>query len=343
MMAGAPQTAPIAPSPGLPLDGSLDRPTVHAILLNWNRAEDTLACVASLLAADYAPLRVLVVDQASQDRSPARSRARFPRVDVLELAQNVGFGLKVAGMPADQARARVDEMLALIGLREKGGNYPFQLSGGQQQRVALARALAPKPQVLLLDEPLSALDAKVRVSLRNEIRAIQRELGITTIFVTHDQEEALSISDRIVVMNGGIAEQVGEPFAIYNRPATRFVANFVGTLNTLDAVVQDPATGAVTLAGQSVTLGRALPQPAGATVALALRPEAVHLGTDRDIVLPAVIEDVHFLGSVIRLTARAGGAAVSLDTFNRADTPPPAPGTATQISFAPGDAIVLGS
>ena len=266
--------------------------------------------------------------------------ALFPNLTV---AQNVGFGLKVAGMPADQARARVEEMLALIGLREKGGNYPFQLSGGQQQRVALARALAPKPQVLLLDEPLSALDAKVRVSLRNEIRAIQRELGITTIFVTHDQEEALSISDRIVVMNGGIAEQVGEPFAIYNRPATRFVANFVGTLNTLDAVVKDPATGAVTLAGQSVTLGRALPQPAGATVALALRPEAVHLGTDRDIVLPAVIEDVHFLGSVIRLTARAGGAAVSLDTFNRADTPPPAPGTATQISFAPGDAIVLGS
>ena len=134
-------------------------------------------------------------------------------------------------------------MLAIIGLPDLGARYPFQLSGGQQQRVALARALAPRPKVLLLDEPLSALDAKIRVSLRQEIRAIQRELGITTIFVTHDQEEALSMSDRIVVMNGGVAEQVGAPFEIYNRPATRFVAAFVGTLNMLEATVIDAAAG----------------------------------------------------------------------------------------------------
>ena len=178
--------------------------------------------------------------------------ALFPNLTV---AQNVGFGLKVNGTASAEIAARVTEMLALIGLPELGNRFPFQLSGGQQQRVALARALAVQPSVLLLDEPLSALDAKIRVSLRTEIREIQQKLGITTIFVTHDQEEALSISDRVVVMNGGIAEQVGAPFEVYNRPTTRFVANFVGTLNTFDAVVVDPDAGVVKLAG--VEIGRA--------------------------------------------------------------------------------------
>ena len=153
--------------------------------------------------------------------------ALFPNLTV---AQNIAFGLKVARVPKAEAEQRVAEMLKLIHLPQLGDRYPYQLSGGQQQRVALARALAPKPKVLLLDEPLSALDAKVRVSLREEIRQIQKDLGITTIFVTHDQEEALSISDRIVVMYRGRAEQVGTPFEIYNRPETRFVASFVGTL-----------------------------------------------------------------------------------------------------------------
>src|SRR5690606_14634517 len=136
--------------------------------------------------------------------------------------------------------------------------YPFQLSGGQQQRVALARAMAVRPQVLLLDEPLSALDAKVRVSLREEIRAIQRSLGITTIFVTHDQEEALSMSDRVVVMNRGRVEQVGTPFEIYNRPATRFVASFVGTLNLLGGTVVDPVAGTVRCGDALLPLARKL-------------------------------------------------------------------------------------
>jgi putative spermidine/putrescine transport system ATP-binding protein len=170
-----------------------------------------------------------------------QSYALFPNLTV---AQNVAFGLTVKGQSKAQREARVAEMLRLIGLESFGARYPFQLSGGQQQRVALARALAIQPQVLLLDEPLSALDAKIRVSLREEIRAIQRRLGITTIFVTHDQEEALSISDRVVVMNGGIAEQVGQPFEIYNRPATRFVAEFVGTLNLMEAEVIDPQLAA---------------------------------------------------------------------------------------------------
>ena len=264
--------------------------------------------------------------------------ALFPNLNV---AQNVAFGLKVAGVGREETEARVTEMLRLIGLPDKGASYPFQLSGGQQQRVALARALAPRPRVLLLDEPLSALDAKVRVSLRNEIRAIQRDLGITTIFVTHDQEEALSISDRVVVMNGGIAEQVGTPFQVYNQPTTRFVANFVGTLNTFEATVDTPATGAVRLGGVPVALGRAV--RAGGMIGLALRPEAVHLGRGpgREVVLPATVREVHFMGSVIRIKAEAAGTTVSLDTFNRPDTPPPAIGQATEISLSAQDFILL--
>ncbi|SEN51289.1 putative spermidine/putrescine transport system ATP-binding protein [Gemmobacter aquatilis] len=263
--------------------------------------------------------------------------ALFPNMTV---AQNVGFGLKIKGAGRDEITARVAEMLKLIGLPDKGAAYPFQLSGGQQQRVALARALAPKPQVLLLDEPLSALDAKVRVSLRTEIRAIQRELGITTIFVTHDQEEALSISDRIVVMNGGIADQVGTPFEIYNRPTTRFVAQFVGQLNTFSAEVLDGPAGRVSVAGVPVTLPVAV---AGARVDLAARPEAVRLGRGAgdDVVLPATVREVHFLGSVIRITAEIAGGRVALDTFNRPDAPPPVIGAAVELSLAARDLIPL--
>jgi putative spermidine/putrescine transport system ATP-binding protein len=269
-----------------------------------------------------------------------QSYALFPNLTV---AENVAFGLKIAGMRRAEADARVAEMLKLIGLPDLGGRYPFQLSGGQQQRVALARALAPRPRVLLLDEPLSALDAKIRVSLRTEIREIQRELGITTIFVTHDQEEALSISDRIVVMNGGIAEQVGSPFEVYNHPATRFVATFVGTLNTFDAKVEDGDRGLVSIAGTPVALPEAVKARAGETISVALRPERIHLGRGegRDVVLPATIEEVHFLGSVIRLRARAAGQAVALDTFNRADVPPPAVGSQAEISLSAKDVIVL--
>ena len=189
-----------------------------------------------------------------------QSYALFPNLTV---AENVAFGLKVAKRPEAERARRVEEMLNLIKLPTLGGRYPYQLSGGQQQRVALARALAVEPQVLLLDEPLSALDAKIRVSLREEIRALQRKLGITTIYVTHDQEEALSMSDRIVVMNEGRVEQVGTPFEIYNRPRTRFVASFVGTLSILQGTVVDPAAGRVRVGGQEILAARAIPQAAG--------------------------------------------------------------------------------
>src|SRR5450631_1380904 len=166
--------------------------------------------------------------------------------------QNVEFGLRLRRIPAARRRARASEMLDLVELTDHADRYAHQLSGGQQQRVALARALAIEPQVLLLDEPLSALDAKIRIILRAEIRAIQRKLGITTVYVTHDQEEALSLSDRIVVMSEGRIEQVGTPFEIYNFPSTGFVARFVGTLNVLAAKIVDPAAGTLEVAGQPI-------------------------------------------------------------------------------------------
>jgi putative spermidine/putrescine transport system ATP-binding protein len=266
--------------------------------------------------------------------------ALFPNLTV---AQNVGFGLRVARKSRAEIDARVADMLRLIGLPNLGDRYPFQLSGGQQQRVALARALAVQPRMLLLDEPLSALDAKIRVSLRDEIRRIQRELGITTIFVTHDQEEALSMSDRVVVMHQGIADQVGTPFEIYNRPATRFVAEFVGTLNLLDASVIDASGGKLQVGAIPVALNRSVSGEAGSKISLALRPETVALGRQNGhgVVLSGRITEVHFLGSVIRVRVNVGDQLVSLDTFNRSDAPPPAVGEMVEVSVSERDLLVL--
>jgi putative spermidine/putrescine transport system ATP-binding protein len=267
--------------------------------------------------------------------------ALFPNMTV---AQNIGFGLKVRGASSSDISARVAEMLKLIQLDQLAERYPYQLSGGQQQRVALARALAPQPKVLLLDEPLSALDAKVRVSLRDEIRVIQKRLGITTIFVTHDQEEALSISDRVIVMYQGKAEQVGTPFEIYNRPATKFVANFVGTLNVLEGTVIDAASGKVKIdAGEVLLKGKLNGSKAGDKVSLALRPESISLGRQpgREATLGGEIAEVSFLGSVIRVRVGLGKDSVSLDTFNSPASPPPKVGDMAEISFSSDDVLVL--
>ncbi|NKN36154.1 ABC transporter ATP-binding protein [Agrobacterium sp. a22-2] len=266
--------------------------------------------------------------------------ALFPNMTVFE---NVAFGLKVAGKPKAEIETRVKEMLGLIKLDHLADRYPYQMSGGQQQRVALARALAPKPQVLLLDEPLSALDAKIRVSLREEIRAIQRQLGITTVFVTHDQEEALSISDRIVVMNAGKADQIGTPFEIYNTPSTRFVASFVGTLNLIDAVVVEPSSGTVKIGEQTVRLAAPVTQGAGQTIQLALRPEAGSLGeaAHGDTVLKGKVVSSHFLGSVIRTKLDVSGHSVSFDMFNDPGAQPPAIGETVGLRFAAEDLLVL--
>ena len=267
--------------------------------------------------------------------------ALFPNLNV---GDNIGFGLKIAGMGTEERRARTDEMLKLIGLPGFEKRYPYELSGGQQQRVALARAIAPRPRMLLLDEPLSALDAKIRVSLREEIRAIQLDLGITTVFVTHDQEEALSISDRIVVMNAGNIEQLGAPHEIYNKPATRFVATFVGQLNSIEATVIDPRARTVAVDGQQVTVAH-LPESAatGDNIMLTLRPEVLSTGEreGNDISLTGTIADVTFLGSVIRLRVALGRNVVSLDTFNDQRSVPPGRGEKVTIGLASKDLMVL--
>ena len=265
-----------------------------------------------------------------------QSYALFPNMTV---AQNVAFGLKVAGMQAEAIKTRVAEMLELIKLPKLADRFPYQMSGGQQQRVALARAIATKPQILLLDEPLSALDAKIRVALRDDIRALQRELGITTIYVTHDQEEALSMSDRIVVMSEGRMEQVGTPFEIYNRPRTRFVASFVGHLNLLRGTVADAAGGRVRIEGQDVTVAQPLSaSTAGTHVTVALRPEAIALdGAAAPNRLQGTISDVNFLGAIIRIRVAVGEQRISLDTFNSAGSPPPERGASVILGFAPTD------
>jgi putative spermidine/putrescine transport system ATP-binding protein len=196
----------------------------------------------------------------------------FPNLSV---ADNVAFGLKVRRRDKAERSGRAAELLELVGLADRGDRYPHQLSGGQQQRVALARALAVAPQVLLLDEPLSALDAQVRVQLREEIRRIQLELGITTVFVTHDQAEALSVADRVGVLRAGRLEQVASPDELYERPATAFVAEFVGTMNRLPAVLRD---GEVQLLGTRRPLAGAGPVD-GPVVAL-VRPESLLVTAD---------------------------------------------------------------
>jgi putative spermidine/putrescine transport system ATP-binding protein len=279
-----------------------------------------------------------------------QSYALFPNMTV---ASNIGFGMRVKKRPAEAIRKRVGELLEMINMPEKADRYPYQLSGGQQQRVALARALAIEPQVLLLDEPLSALDAKIRVALRGEIRAIQRQLGITTVYVTHDQEEALSLSDRVVVMSNGRIEQIGTPSEIYNFPSTAFVASFVGTLNLVTARVIDPGAGRLSLDGQEIRTSKAVADvAAGEPVTLAVRPEGIELGEGQagENRLRGTIEDINFLGSIVRIQVKVGDAEdratptlIALDAFNEPHLRLPDVGEAVTIAFPPEACFVLGS
>jgi putative spermidine/putrescine transport system ATP-binding protein len=279
-----------------------------------------------------------------------QSYALFPNMTV---AGNIGYGLRVRKRPKDAITRRVNELIDLIHLEGRGDRYPWQLSGGQQQRVALARALAIEPSVLLLDEPLSALDAKIRIVLRKEIRAIQRQLGITTVYVTHDQEEALSLSDRVVVMSEGRIEQIGTPSEIYNFPTTPFVASFVGTLNLVNAQVVDASAGRMSIAGQELVASRVhAADTSDGQVILALRPEGISLGPgeDADNRLRGTVEDVNFLGSIVRIRLDLGAVAdggppavVALDTFNEPHLKLPDVGELTTISFPPEACFVLGS
>ncbi len=273
-----------------------------------------------------------------------QSYALFPNMTV---ADNIRFGLRVGGQSAQVMKERTAEMLELIHLPEVANRYPHQLSGGQQQRVALARALAIRPRLLLLDEPLSALDAKIRLSLRQEIRAIQRKLGISAIYVTHDQEEALSISDRVVVMNKGRVEQVGTPTEIYNTPQTQFVASFVGTLNLLEGRTVNRADNMISIDGQQLCVERI--EPTGDVLSVALRPEAITLHREADVInalphsntLHGTVEDVYFLGSVVRIRTRLRDQFVNADTFNNPHANLPTPGEPVLLNFPPEACRVL--
>ena len=237
-----------------------------------------------------------------------QSYALFPNLSV---ADNVAYGLVNRRMPAAARAARVKELLALVGLPDAGAKYPSQLSGGQQQRIAIARALATSPGLLLLDEPLSALDARVRVRLRGEIRSLQQRVGITTILVTHDQEEALSMADRIVVMKEGEIEQIGTPEEVYLRPATPFVADFVGKTNLLPATPAGEGRVAVGDQRFQCTLNGSH----SGTLRLFFRPEdvvvrGVNGATPNSAA--AVVEKVEFLGAFSRITFRLDGIDQSL-------------------------------
>lgn len=220
-----------------------------------------------------------------------QSYALFPHLTV---AQNIAFGLEMQGKPRTEVSATTERMLALVKLEQMAGRKVSQLSGGQQQRIALARALAPKPKVLLLDEPLSALDLKLRQAMQIELKRLQLETGITFIFVTHDQEEALTMSDRIAVMSAGKIQQIGGAREIYNRPANRFVASFIGETNLLPATIE---AGRATLkaGGQVEAVGS---EGRTGAVTLAVRPEQVRIvGVDEAGALPATIRNLVYFGT----------------------------------------------
>jgi putative spermidine/putrescine transport system ATP-binding protein len=257
--------------------------------------------------------RVLIDDDDVVDLPPYKrptntvfqSYALFPHLSV---GENVGFGLRRKKVPKDEIERRVRAELERVGLATEFNRRPSQLSGGMQQRVALARALAIEPRLLLLDEPLSALDAKVRVQLREEIRRIQTRLGITSIYVTHDQEEALSISDRVAVLSHGRIEQIGTPSEIYGAPATPFVAEFVGTMNRIESTVADPDDGRVTHDETSLAVDAVRGRPRGERVLVLVRPEIVEVeaaGSAPNGLVGEVVSQT-FLGSVTRLRVLAG-------------------------------------
>jgi putative spermidine/putrescine transport system ATP-binding protein len=244
-----------------------------------------------------------------------QSYSLFPNLTV---AGNVEYGLRTRGIAKPERQRRVTEMLDLVQLGSMAHRYAHQISGGQQQRVALARALAIRPQVLLLDEPLSALDAKVRATLRDEIRRIQTELGITTLFVTHDQEEALAISDRVGVMSNGHLEQLGPPTEVYRHPSSAFVARFVGSMNEMPAVVRGP--DAVAVGDYVVTTPAVGRHGTGDSVLFLVRPEDMALGNGEATGIPGTVTGRTFQGAATIVAVRLdiADALVSVHTSGSA-------------------------
>jgi len=256
----------------------------------------------------------------------------FPHLTALE---NVAFGLRLRRLPTAERRRRAGEMLELVGLSTQADRYAHQLSGGQQQRVALARALAIRPTVLLLDEPLSALDAKVRSQLRDEIRRVQLEVGITTLFVTHDQEEALAIADRVGVMRAGRLEQLDVPTAVYARPATAFVAEFVGLTNRIPGRV---VAGEVEVLGVRVPLVD--PTTGDGPVTALIRPEALGIAGAGEGPLAGTVIANSFLGAVSRVSVDVGAAGTLVAQLPTALAAEHTVGTRVQLTLRPDPVLV---
>ncbi|WXL27797.1 ABC transporter ATP-binding protein [Ectopseudomonas mendocina] len=259
-----------------------------------------LRCIAGLTDVDGGQIKLEgedLIPQRPQKRGIGmvfQSYALFPNMTV---QQNVAFGLRMQKIKGSEAEQRVKEVLALVEMTDFAGRYPQQLSGGQCQRVALARSLVTRPRLLLLDEPLSALDARIRKHLREQIRSIQQELGLTTIFVTHDQEEALTMSDRIILMNGGKIVQSGAAEDLYTAPADAFAAGFIGNYNLLD----------------QVSASQLLSRPVNSRIAI--RPEAIEVSHNGSI--EALVRSHSLLGNVIRYRVEARGIELLVDVLNR--------------------------
>ena len=289
-----------------------------------------LRILAGFIAADAGSIRVGGQDITKLSASQRRMGMVFQAYSLfpnMTAAENVRFGPRVAGRPKAEQAARAGALLELVGLSAHADKYPHQLSGGQQQRVALARALAMQPQMLLLDEPLSALDAKVRVQLREEIRRIQRETGVTTVLVTHDQEEALSIADRVAVMHDGRLLQVATPASIYRTPADGFVARFIGAGAVLAGITE---AGGVRVGAILFRASAAGECPPGAAVEFFLRPEHVRVSGDpAPFSILAEVREVTFLGAQTRMRLAIGG-----DHIIWADMP-----SEQADRFKPGDKV----
>ena len=266
-----------------------------------------------------------------------QSYALFPHMTV---DRNVTFGLVARGVPSAEIAPRAAAALDLVGLGGFGDRYPKQLSGGQQQRVALARVLALKPKLLLFDEPLSNLDAKLRVQMRHEIRQLQKEVGITSLFVTHDQEEAMTIADRIAVMNNGRIEQIGTPAEIYDAPQTRFVADFIGTSNLLDGRIEDGRF--VADSGLGIPLVKADGAQSGPIV-LAVRPEKIELSsTTSSAPLSGAVSRMTKLGSLIEYAVTlSSGETFIVHQQDRTGVEQWALGDTLALSWRPEDSRLL--
>jgi putative spermidine/putrescine transport system ATP-binding protein len=290
---------------------------------------------------EYADAGEVLIDGKDISGVPAAKRdmgmvfqsySLFPNMTALD---NVAFGLRMRKVGGGARRKRAAELLDMVGLSPQAGQWPHQLSGGQQQRVALARALAIEPRVLLLDEPLSALDAKVRLQLREQIRTLQQRLGTTTLFVTHDQEEALSMADRVGVMRAGRLEQVAEPAELYSRPATAFVAEFVGTMNRLPAELGGGGT-VVTVLGATVPAQAG--GPSSGPVDALVRPENLTVAAAEGG--NGIVTGRTFLGAVTRVAVRlSGDTEVAVDVSSAAAAAM-APGTAVQVSLPAAPVLV---